>query len=657
MSAIVGIQQFNSQAIDPADLQKMVDILAHRGSDGSRIWCEGAIGLGHRMLWSTPESLLENMPWIDDRQQVITADVRLDNREELISALALDHCPAEKITDSQIILAAYSEWKEQCVEKLLGDFAFAIWDSQAQSLFCARDHFGVKPFFYYAAADRFVFASEIKALLAVGVPKQLNETRVGDFLTSLFDDTCITFYQDILRLPPAHTLTVSATGIRLQRYWQLDPNREIRYATEQEYADRFRELFTEAVRCRLRSAFPVGSFLSGGLDSSSIACVAEKLFAEAGKGALPTFSAVFEQVPECDERSFQNAVLAQGNFDPHYFHADQAGPMNNVENMLWHQDEPFFAGNLFLTAGLYNVAQKQGVRVTLDGFDGDSTVSHGVGHLRELALTGQWLKLWDEAWGKAQNSDRSVWQILRPYIWNCTPLGRLGKRIWRLFPISRPAAPAETPLWNNLNPEFVQRTGLAQRHQDWRKPSCDRERDKHYQTLTWGLVPYALEMIDRAAAAAQIEPRFPFWDKRLVEFCLALPPEQKLHHGWGRWVMRQAMANILPEAVQWRVGKTIMSAGFCHGLLKYNRQIFDQTILHDSDAIAQYINIPALRQAHETFIAQPDKQDSSVSFWTSAILTLWLQQLSRSIPGGDDPANTVRLQTSGYEHPVTNTRL
>jgi asparagine synthase (glutamine-hydrolysing) len=504
----------------------------------------------------------------------------------------------------------------------------------------------VKPFFYHAAVDRFVFASEIKALFVVGVPQQLNEVRVGDFLTSLFDDTQITFYENILRLPPAHTLTVSAQGIQLQRYWQLDPSREICFATDQEYADRFRELFTEAVRCRLRSAFPIGSFLSGGLDSSSIACVAEKLLAEAGKGALPTFSAVFEQVPECDERSFQNAVLAQGNFDPHYFHADQAGPMNDVETMLWHQDEPFFAGNLFLTSGLYNVAQKQGVRVTLDGFDGDSTVSHGVGHLRELALNGRWLKLWDEAWGKARNFDRSVWEILRPYIWNCTPLGRLGKRVGRSFRFLRSAPPTTVPEspWDRLNPEFVQRIGLAQRHQDLQKPTCDRERDKHHEILTWGLVPYALEMIDRAAAATQIEPRFPFWDKRLVEFCLALPPEQKLHHGWGRWVMRQAMADILPPAVQWRVGKTIMSAGFCYGLLNHNRQIFDQTILHDSAAIAQYINIQSLRQAHETFISEPDKQDSSVNFWTSAILTLWLQQISRSHPGGDDPANK-----NGYE--------
>jgi asparagine synthase (glutamine-hydrolysing) len=640
MSAIAGIQYLNRQQIDPTHLQQMTEILAHRGPDGSNIWCEGSVGLGHRMLWSTPESLLETLPWINSSRQVITADVRLDNREELITALALDHCPTEKITDSQIILAAYEKWQEHCPEKLLGDFAFAIWDSQNHSLFCARDHFGVKPFFYYVSDKCFVFASEIKAILSVpGIPRRLNEVRVGDFLTSLFDDTSITFYQDILRLPPAHTLTVSADGIKLQRYWALDPAREIHFETDQEYADAFREIFTEAVRCRLRSAFPVGSFLSGGLDSSSIACVAEKLLAQKGGGSLPTFSAVFDQVPECDERSFQNAVLTQGNFDPHYFHADQSGPLDQVEQMLWHQDEPFFAGNLFLTSGLYKIAQQRGVRVTLDGFDGDSTVSHGVGHYRELALAGRWSALFHETWGMARNFNLSLWSILFPYIRNFSPIGKMGRRIWRsLRRRIRPQVTEPAPWEEDLNLLFTQKIELKQRHQDMEKfsPPYRKERENHYQLLTWGLVPYALEMIDRAAAAAAIEPRFPFWDKRLVEFCLALPPQQKLHHGWSRWVMRQAMTDILPKEVQWRTDKTNMGAGFRYGLLNFNPLLLEKTVMHDAVSIEQYVNSSALQATYHQFMSAGQDADA-VKLWTKTILTLWLRQFNPPIPtrGGD----------------------
>ncbi|NES85389.1 MAG: asparagine synthetase B, partial [Moorea sp. SIO2B7] len=163
MSGIVGIYYLNQEPIDRENIGQMLDILAHRGPDGADIWCEGSVGLGHRMLWTTPESLLEKLPLVNhSKNLVITADARIDNREELIVALELNDRPAEKITDSQLILAAYEKWGEQCPEKLLGDFAFAIWDKHKQILFCARDHVGVKPFYYYHQSGQgFIFASEI----------------------------------------------------------------------------------------------------------------------------------------------------------------------------------------------------------------------------------------------------------------------------------------------------------------------------------------------------------------------------------------------------------------------------------------------------------------------------------------------------------------
>ncbi|MEP7356295.1 MAG: asparagine synthase-related protein, partial [Anaerolineales bacterium] len=285
MSGLCALLNFDGRPVDRAELEKMTARLAHRGPDAGGIWPPSGggpadpgspVGLGQRLLWTTPESLHERLPLASaDGQLAITADARIDNRDELFGLLGLaDH----SLADSALILAAYAKWGERCPEHLLGDFAFAIWDAGKQALFCARDHLGNRPLFYHQAPGFAAIASEIKALLVLPqVPRRLNERRIAEYLATLHDDTAITFYQDIHRLPPAHSLTLSRAGAKLERYWALDPARALPPASDEAYADGFRELFTEAVRCRLRSAYPVGAMLSGGLDSSSIVCVARQL--------------------------------------------------------------------------------------------------------------------------------------------------------------------------------------------------------------------------------------------------------------------------------------------------------------------------------------------------------------------------------------------
>src|SRR3989449_1054025 len=345
MSGIAGLWRLGGQPVEPAELESMTARLAHRGPDGTGAWREGPVALGHGMLHTTPESLREQQPLVGTRGDlVLAADARIDNRGELCSLLP---APSDA-TDADLILAAYERWDETCPEHLLGDFAFAIWDAREQRLFCARDHFGVKPFYYHHRLGRlFAFASEIKGLLALpDVPRRLNETRVADYLVPLLEDKEITFYEEIVRLPPAHWMTVDREGIRRQEYWSLDPEREIRLGSDDEYAAAFREIFTEAVRCRLRSAFPVGSMLSGGLDSSSIVCVARELLAQGGCPRPHTFSAVFDDVPECDERRYIETVLSGGGVEPHLIRGDKVNPVERLEQDLVQQDEPFYAPNL-----------------------------------------------------------------------------------------------------------------------------------------------------------------------------------------------------------------------------------------------------------------------------------------------------------------------
>ncbi|MBW4612040.1 MAG: lasso peptide isopeptide bond-forming cyclase [Desmonostoc vinosum HA7617-LM4] len=651
MSGINGIYHLNGQPIDHKQLWRMVNILSHRGPDGSDVWYSGSVGLGHQMLWTTPESLLEKLPVVNQTNNLaITADIRLDNREQLICALRLSNYPSKQIPDSQLVLAAYEKWGEQCVEHLLGDFAFAIWDQRQQTLFCARDHFGIKPFYYYSSPRIFVFASEMKAIFCLpDVPRQINEVRIGDYLTSMFHETDITSYQHILRLPPAHTMTVSAKGVKLQSYWSVDPHKELHLSSDQEYAEAFREIFSQAVQCRLRSAFPIGSQLSGGLDSSSITCMARKLLAENGGQRLHTFSAIFDQLAECDERQYIRAVIAQGGLEPHYVNGDQLSPLQNLEQMFWHQDEAFYAPNWSMGWALYGAIKQQGVRVVFDGFDGDNVVSDGYGYLSELAKAGRWLSLTTEIRELAKTFDVDskswLWSYVKHYGIKPTiakyPVLKRLQQSWKSLTHSKrdqnPQSPSR-PAWSAiLNPEFVERIGLEKRRQAWQQIQShfgQDERERHYRNIaTQGLTSFAAETLDKTTAAFGIEQRYPFWDRRLVEFCLSLPAEQKLSMGWNRVVMRRAMANILPKEVQWRRGKADFSPNLVHGLLSFEQERLDNLMAHDVKILAEYVDIIAFKEIYQRFVLSKTTGKDAIAIWLVISLSLWLQYTARDRPG------------------------
>ena len=270
MSGICGAWTLDGSV---TDLGPVLTLLERRGPDGTRHWKEGGVALGHTLLATTPEALVEKLPLTDLTSGcTITADVRLDNRETLMAELGLTR-EARTIGDGELILRAYLKWAEDCPKQLLGDFAFAIWDPRAQKLFCARDHMGMRQFNYcHVPGELFTFATEDTALLAVDrVPKTLNEDRIADLIVDLeCVNTTSTFFAHVHRLPAAHTLVVEASRYIIRRYWTLRPPTPLRLASDDLYAAAFLKIFTEAVRCRLRSAGGVGAMLSGGLDSSSI---------------------------------------------------------------------------------------------------------------------------------------------------------------------------------------------------------------------------------------------------------------------------------------------------------------------------------------------------------------------------------------------------
>ena len=640
MSGIVGIYHLDQSPVGSDDLHRMIHMLAHRGPDGADSWCEGYVGLGHRMLKSTPESLFERLPLTED-SFVLTADARIDNRDELIAVLQMDKCPAEKIADSEVILAAYKRWGEQCLDKLLGDFAFAIWDSSEQKMFCARDHFGIKPFYYHASAALFAFATEIKAILCLHeVPRHLNEMRIADYLTGMFHDTTSTSYQEIYRLPPAHKMTVCADGIQVTSYWKLDPDRELPSASDEEYAEQFRQIFQEAVRCRLRSAYTIGTTLSGGLDSSSITCMARRLLAEREQPLLHSFSAVFDDTSECDERPYIEAVLAQGEIVSHYTKGNQQGPLEHIDTMLWHQDEAFCAPNWAMNWPIYQEAHRQGVRVILDGFDGDTTVSDGYGYLSELARANRWISLTREVKGLSKTFGGSFQQMLWSYIryYGIEPIVSKNRflyglrKTWRWMQSqNQKVQPAAQPEWQALlDEDFAERLKLSERHENWRKTQGHYgldERQRHYRNIaTQGLTVFAAEVMDKTMAAFSIEPRYPFWDKRLVEFCLALPANQKLSGGLNRIIMRRAMNGILPAEVQWRRGKANFASNLSLGLTDELSRLEQMTA--KVSLLSSYVNETAVKELYQRLLKEPSYADAC-QLWTVLSLAAWMHHAIR----------------------------
>jgi asparagine synthase (glutamine-hydrolysing) len=646
MSAIAGILYLDRKPVEQNHLTKMLDILEHRGSDGANIWSEGNVGFIHRMLWTTPESLLETLP-LEKGNLVITADARIDNRDELISALKLSYLPKEKITDSDLILAAYQKWGKDCPDKLLGDFAFAIWDKQKQQLFCARDHFGVKPFYYYSSETAFVFATEIKGIFCFPqVPRQINETRIGDYLSSMFHDAKITSYKHILRLPPASWMIVNLQETQIQSYWSLDPTREIKLSSDEEYATKFREIFTEAVRCRLRSAYSIGSTLSGGLDSSSVTCTARKLLQSQEAPPLHTFSAVFDELEECDERQYINPILEQGGLRSHFVYGDKINPFSELDRAFWHQDEAFYAPNWSMTWTLYAKAKEEGIPILLDGFDGDTTVSDGYGYLSELAKAGRWLSLARQTKELAKTFKGSFrqwyWSYIRQYGIKPTiekyqflkSLKRISNFLLKSSKPQENISSKQSELSSILNRKFIERINLSASYQTGLKTKSNfgqDERERHYRNIISGQSAFALEVMDKSMAAFGIEPRYPFWDKRLVEFCLALPPEQKLNMGWNRVVMRRAMKDILPVKVQWRRGKTNFSSNLVRGLRCLDRKEWDKFVTDNLAILQEYIDLAALEKIYQRYssVNLREASQDARTLWIVISLVLWLNYVTK----------------------------
>lgn len=648
MSAVFGLFRHDSAAADIGHLRLMAEPVLARGPDGLGLHAEGPVGLGVVRLQTCPEP----EPIAVDASQalVVVAAARLDNREELVSALAL----GRQTPDTEIIRQAHRKWGRDAAGHLLGAFGYAVWDRAQQTLTLARDHIGVCPFYLAQTRAFTAFASDPRSLLALPeVAGDLDEAGVFAFFYPelLFQDKQTTCYAAIKRLPPAHTLELTPDGEAGRWvYWALDPERELRLAGDEEYTEAFRERFTTAVKRQLRSAGEVGAKLSGGMDSSSITCVAAKLLAAEGRPPLHTFSAVFPDSPTADESVYSQAVAEHSRVIAHQIRPGEQSPLADLPQVLRAVTQPVYAPNFFIASGATRAAHGLGLRIMLDGTDGDSTVGHGVDLLHECAGRHDWARFSREADAITRRFDSRQYatrdgivnahalpELQRlagqgrwlPALWGVQVLGRtLGLSRKHLLGAAlagrRNQGPA-IPDLSHLDPDFV---ACAQGVE--RMEAYARHRSRHrsgrraiqWEDLTSGAIPVAMETFDRIGAMHGVEYRYPFCDRELIEFCLAMPCELQLRNGWSRWIMRNAMESCLPDQVRWRGGKADLTPISDRGLRIFEGERLERLGHNAPPTVLRFIRRESLAQAHEQYLGAGSGFGRDL-LWRAAVLETW----------------------------------
>jgi asparagine synthase (glutamine-hydrolysing) len=548
MSGICGIVSFGTSNPDRAALARMTAALKARGPDGTSHWHGERALLGHTLLATTPEAAIEKLPLTDECSGcTITADARLDNREDLITALDLSST-SRTVGDGELILQSYLKWGINCAEKLLGDFAFAINDPRNRTLFCARDHLGMRQLSYSRceSSKSIYFATDVKAVVSSGyMTFAVNEARVDDYLHGLESRSLSeTFFQGVKRLPPAHYLVADATHVMTKRYWSPEPQPQLQLESNEAYAEAFRKVFEEAVRCRLRCNGRVGAMLSGGMDSSSVVAVAAELIQSAGAAELPTFSAVAPEPTNCKETYHVHLASTMPNLQPHFIKYSDPQLLSHLAKKFNMLDEPF-DGNMSMLRGVYRTAQAAGIKVVLDGAAADiilggvDPLAHLLrrGRFREAVYHARKVRLyWGPWWPQAGKSLlAAAWRAYIPR-W-------LRRARRRLVGRAAPVPARVSPSHKKKSDEAVVSDA------DPRSP------EGRAQAMVTPILPAGRERYDRVAASYGVEPRDPFLDLRLIKLCMALPPDQLEACGWPKLILRRAMAGRVPDKVRWRRGK------------------------------------------------------------------------------------------------------
>ena len=626
MGGLLGVWNFNGPPVERVLLEVMAEPIKHRGPDGIGYHISENVGMTNFHFWTTPESVGESLPLVDESENFcLSFHGRVDNRGEMIERLIAKGATFRFQTDAEIILRAYQIWGKQCPEQIVGEFAFVIWDKQQQLIFCARDISGWKPLYYYRDRDKFIWASEFPPFFRVqNVPKEANQGRVADYLTGSMSSRDETLYRGIFRLPPAHWMVVTSENLQLEKYWGLDSIQDIRYRTDEDYAQHFLKLFQQAIKSQLRIHGKIGADLSGGLDSSSVVSVINLMLKESGRN-FDVFSMIFPG-KEYDEIEYIQDVVRKWDLKSHLVDARHSRAINEHEQARRYQYLPN-RPNGTMGDPHYRLAHSMGFRTLLTGIGGDEWFTGSRYVYADLLKALNFIEAFQQLRWEFQNSDNGlgiIWDsLVRRGILPLIP--RFVKQSLRhFFPHS-----STIPSW--IDPQFAQRVNITQRKP--LNPFSDigvhpYSRTRLYQISTGNWAVVLSEMEERYASRFNIEMRHPFWYRPLVEFGLGIPEDQRRRSGLSKYVLRHALKGVLPEKVRQRHSKAEFSdivpprLESLGGIKNYESLKIEQMGWVDSKPLlSQYRHMLSYWKSNN-----PAYMNLAWELWTVIGIELWYQE-------------------------------
>ena len=588
MSGIVGLLRRDGPDVASGELDAALATLAPRGPDGLRSWRRGPVALGCAQHRSTMASLHETLPVEDSESHlVVVHDARIDNRVELAARLDLRGRPVGELGDGELILAAWRRWGERCAEHLVGDYVFAVWDERERRLLVARDPIGARVVYYAATSQQVAFASEIKALVALpGVARTLSPERVAEFMAGFAPDRDATFLAGVRKVAAGTALLASTGGLRTLRHHELALPERVHRGTPDDVAAGFREVVSAAVRDRVAAPRGVAAMLSGGLDSSAIVSLARAPLHEAGGLPLPVYSFTFPHTPACDETPFIAAVAARGGLEPHALDCDALSPLGRVDELLAAIDQPFNGAHTGYRLEIARLVSERGRSVIVEGNGGDAVASNGLYLLAELARRGRFLRLVRELRALKRRQGLAPRATLLRYV-VLPNVPAFALRLRRAVVGDRARFPAP-PF---VTVELAERTRLRERFAaHWHRRLPPRtEREQHLREVIETLPGNTYELTYGHFA---VEPRFPFLDLRVIEYCLAVPAGHKLENGITRMLPRRAFAGLLPAEVTARTGKANPAASLVRRFFTADRALVEEELAPERSS---YLDMTALR--------------------------------------------------------------
>ncbi len=571
------------------------------------------VGLGNRRLAILDVTDAGNMPMqTEDGAYCVTFNGEIYNYREIRQDLTRRGHRFRTQTDTEVILHSYQEWGEGCLQKFNGMWSFALWDHARRSLFCARDRFGVKPFYYAVHGGRFYFASEIKQILqASAMPRAAKSRVVSYFLEwGLVDSSADTFFENVHQLPGGHWLKLDLTDPLtpvIGRFWELRISPETEVPVE-EAAQKFRDRFQNAVKLRLRSDVPVGVALSGGLDSSAVLCQAKQIVPEA---QFQTFSACFDD-PVLDEREYVSAAIEATGAISHLVFTEAEPFWRTVQSMVYHHDEPILNTSAFAQWSVMQEARRNGIPVMLGGQGADES------------LCGYQKYPYFYLWHLLRRADVRFFRETASWILNGTSYYRTLDSAARYLPdfVRRRLSVTERIGTDEL------RGGCGLDRPCLGPSSGIAERQKI--DLVYSSIPALLHAEDRNSMAHSVESRLPFLDYELVEFAVNCPPSLKLREGWSKWILRKALADSLPEKIRFRRTKlgfdTPDGAWLRAGLQNGHRELSQGPKLR----MERFLNANHLARECRTFLQGDPAALPSASIFRTVSLELWARTFSVS---------------------------